>query len=415
MSNLIGPPSFGADQMGRVGIFVQHQNNVTVSGNEIRSIGSSPSIPVGASGDRVGIGIGTDEWLSLFGYTSVTNSRITGNIIHDIVEEKTRSAAGIIVSGSGNPSNNVVANNMIYNVRSNGTFGEQCVGIGIGAGNGDKVVFNSIRLEGDIDTGSVTSATGSTAGIRVGSFSVQNLTLMNNIVSVDMNSNTASLNHYAIVVPSSSYTWGTGGIDFNNYHINASNTQMKLGGVGTLLPYTAVADLAGWKSVFTPNRDANSKSFQPDYTSASDLHLNVSSQNLNYKGTPIAGVTTDFDGETRHNVAPYIGADEKLDIVLLDVPRITSNAVPQQYRLMQNYPNPFNPSTTIRYQLPEAGMVELTVFDMLGREVKTLIREKQEAGTYAIHYNAAALSSGVYLYRIHANGFTQTKKLLLVK
>lgn len=414
-SNLIGPLSFGTDQIGRVGIFVQHQNNVTVSNNEIRSVGSSPSLPVGASGDRVGIGIGTDEWLTLFGYTSVTNSRITGNIIHDIIEEKTRSAAGIIVSGSGNPSNNVVANNMIYNVRSNGTFGEQCVGIGIGAGNGDKVVFNSVRLEGDIDTGSVTTATGSTAGIRVGSFSAQNLTLMNNIVSVDINSNTASLDHYAIVVPSSSYTWGTGGIDYNDYHINASNLQMKLGGVGTLLPYTAVADLVGWKSVFTPNRDGNSKSFQPDFTSSSDLHLNVSSQNVNYTGTPIAGVTTDFDDETRHNVAPYIGADEKPDIVLTDVALNTAAAVPQQFTLYQNFPNPFNPVTSIQYSVPSNQKVILKVFDLLGKEAATLVSEVKETGNYTVQWNASSFASGVYFYTLHAGNFVATKKLLLMK
>jgi hypothetical protein len=89
--------------------------------------------------------------------------------------------------------------------------------------------------------------------------------------------------------------------------------------------------------------------------------------------------------------------------------------VPQTFALEQNYPNPFNPSTAISYQLPVAGNVSLKVFDMLGKEVATLVNARQEAGAYTVNFNANNLSSGVYFYRLQAGNFVQTRKMMLVK
>ncbi len=89
--------------------------------------------------------------------------------------------------------------------------------------------------------------------------------------------------------------------------------------------------------------------------------------------------------------------------------------VPNSYRLSQNYPNPFNPSTEIEFAIPKAGLVKIVVYDILGREVKTLVNETKQAGEYKIYFNASSLASGVYFYRINANDFTQTKKMLLIK
>ena len=88
---------------------------------------------------------------------------------------------------------------------------------------------------------------------------------------------------------------------------------------------------------------------------------------------------------------------------------------------MQNYPNPFNPTTVISYQLPTASTVSLKVYDVLGKEVMTLVQGRQAAGTYNYTLNASKLASGVYFYRLQAsatNGassFVQTKKMMLVK
>ena len=89
--------------------------------------------------------------------------------------------------------------------------------------------------------------------------------------------------------------------------------------------------------------------------------------------------------------------------------------VPTSYSLDGNYPNPFNPTTVIAYQLPEVAQVSLKVYDMLGREVATLVNESQGAGRYEVKFDASSLASGIYIYQLHAGSFSATKKLLLMK
>ncbi|MFA6470284.1 MAG: T9SS type A sorting domain-containing protein [Bacteroidota bacterium] len=87
----------------------------------------------------------------------------------------------------------------------------------------------------------------------------------------------------------------------------------------------------------------------------------------------------------------------------------------QSFSLLQNYPNPFNPSTLIRYALPSSAHVKLTIHDILGREIATLVNEEQSAGWKEIQWNAQNFASGMYLVRMSANNFTQAKKILLMK
>ena len=89
--------------------------------------------------------------------------------------------------------------------------------------------------------------------------------------------------------------------------------------------------------------------------------------------------------------------------------------LPARAVLEQNYPNPFNPSTVIRYELAAAGHVRLTVYDALGRSVRTLTDGFQPAGRYAVSFDAGGLSSGVYFYRIQAGEFTQSRRMLLIR
>lgn len=88
---------------------------------------------------------------------------------------------------------------------------------------------------------------------------------------------------------------------------------------------------------------------------------------------------------------------------------------PSKYSLSQNYPNPFNPVTTISYEIPNADFVALKVYDMTGKEVASLVNEKQDAGFYSIRFDASRLSSGVYFYTLKSSDFVSTKKLILVK
>lgn len=85
------------------------------------------------------------------------------------------------------------------------------------------------------------------------------------------------------------------------------------------------------------------------------------------------------------------------------------------YVLYQNYPNPFNPTTTIRYELPQDGVVTIELFDILGQKVKTMLNEFQNADRYEISFNAVGLASGVYIYRMKVNDFIQSKKMLLIR
>ena len=98
---------------------------------------------------------------------------------------------------------------------------------------------------------------------------------------------------------------------------------------------------------------------------------------------------------------------------------------PQKFQLSQNYPNPFNPSTTISFSLPQSGNVKLTVYNILGEQVAELVNGFKEAGVHTVNFsakggsafggNSNALQSGLYIYRIEANGFVQSRKMTLVK
>ncbi|OAN59588.1 hypothetical protein A8B79_11420 [Balneola sp. EhC07] len=92
-----------------------------------------------------------------------------------------------------------------------------------------------------------------------------------------------------------------------------------------------------------------------------------------------------------------------------------SPEIPNAVSLKQNYPNPFNPTTTIEYELDKTTFTKLTVFDVLGRKVRELVNEIRPAGTNTVEFKATNLASGVYLYRLEANGVVQTKRLTLIK
>jgi hypothetical protein len=89
--------------------------------------------------------------------------------------------------------------------------------------------------------------------------------------------------------------------------------------------------------------------------------------------------------------------------------------VPSGFSLSQNYPNPFNPTTNIEFALLKSSFVKLVVFDMLGREVETLVSEELKAGAYKADWNASKYTSGVYFYKIIAGDYTETKKMILTK
>ena len=131
-------------------------------------------------------------------------------------------------------------------------------------------------------------------------------------------------------------------------------------------------------------------------------------------GTPSAEVTA-----TEYTYIVTDAANANLSVPLFSIE--VGTALPVVFDLANNYPNPFNPATTIKYALPQAADVALTVYNVLGQPVRTLVAEHQNAGRYAVEWDATndsghSLSSGMYFYRMAAGGeFLETKKMLLLK
>ena len=92
-----------------------------------------------------------------------------------------------------------------------------------------------------------------------------------------------------------------------------------------------------------------------------------------------------------------------------------SSEIPSNYSLFQNYPNPFNPSTNIKYQISKNSFVILKVYDLLGREISTLVNELQKAGVYEVQFSNSELTSGIYFYRMQAGNYSETKKMVYIK
>jgi hypothetical protein len=105
----------------------------------------------------------------------------------------------------------------------------------------------------------------------------------------------------------------------------------------------------------------------------------------------------------------FNGSYEYSNVIYVDLNQVNG------FSLSQNFPNPFNPVTVISYQLPQSGMITLKVYDILGREVASLVDEYQPEGRYEVEFDAEGLSSGVYLYRIKAGSFMETRKMILLR
>ncbi len=88
---------------------------------------------------------------------------------------------------------------------------------------------------------------------------------------------------------------------------------------------------------------------------------------------------------------------------------------PVNFNLEQNYPNPFNPSTVISFKLSVSSFVSLKIFDILGREISTLVNEEKQPGNYEVTFDASKLSSGIYFYTLQSGSFVETKKMILIK
>lgn len=140
-------------------------------------------------------------------------------------------------------------------------------------------------------------------------------------------------------------------------------------------------------------------------------------------GVPRGVVSSDFDLDGKTDLAiiatDYSGHDSLF--VLYNTGNVSGiveenyQQIPENISLSQNYPNPFNPATTIEYSIPQAGLVTIKIYDILGREVTNLVNEEKLAGNHKVNFNASGLSSGIYFYKLQAGSYIETKKMLLLK
>ncbi len=495
-SDVSGRPYYGVE------IYGAGNSNTTISGCNIYDFSRSGIyIDGGASGTIItknNIYMTTASsrtYVSGIEIGNAPSTVISKNKIYDLNGTSTATIIGIDYSGWDVTMTVSIENNMFtLSPSTTGTV----YGINYFAYNTNScnIYYNSVYIGGTLTSGSNRSAAVAKREPAA------NFVQTNNIfVNGRTNSGDATARHYAAYFID---TDGLISLNHNIYHVSGSG--------GTLGYWvTNRTTLTAWQTA--SSQDPQSKSFAPDFFSTSDLHLNVSSTNMNYAGTPIIGITTDIDDDLRDAGYPYIGADEVLAYPLpVQLASFTGSVVngndvllewmtiseinnygfyverrgeleeqfteipnsfvqgtgttlePQYYSfidntitkigfyyyrlkqfdndglihysqpisinvttlsvrelatmalpLHQNYPNPFNSTTTILFSLPSKSFVSLKIFDILGKEVATLVNEELSSGKNAKKWNAESLPSGVYLYRLQVGSITETKKLLLLR
>jgi len=169
----------------------------------------------------------------------------------------------------------------------------------------------------------------------------------------------------------------------------------------------------GWEFVLRDNQ----REEEFDLVELSEINFQISAQ----KSVPTQSAGEDLKPGHRvmsPKVMKATSSDPRFTVSIISKQAVTnesSSDLPKTVSLDQNYPNPFNPSTVIRYQLPNNNRVNLQVFDMLGREIATLVDEPKSAGHHSVTFNAENLASGIYIYRLKTGSTVITKQFTLIK
>jgi hypothetical protein len=247
------------------------------------------------------------------------------------------------------------------------------------------IYLNSVTLENSCDT-LVRCIKGSWGGSSASSGGITRLycdgQTLSGLIHVDANSTL-----YDTLYNSSNFT----GVINNSNTAKLVSLVMDASSTWTLTKdshLTIIINSAGISGTTVTNITGNGHNVYYNSSNSANSYLNAGTYSLVGGGYLLPEGTTDVEDET---------------------------SIPTDWGLSQNYPNPFNPSTTINYQIPSSGQVTLQVFDVLGREIETLVNGVKQAGSYSVTFNAQNLPSGVYVYRIRGNNFVQSKKMLLIK
>ncbi|MBK8550061.1 MAG: S8 family serine peptidase [Ignavibacteria bacterium] len=138
--------------------------------------------------------------------------------------------------------------------------------------------------------------------------------------------------------------------------------------------------------------------------------------NISTMGVDVESLRPAFDSPSDSPVKRLLkGAMDFVDEIPTSVTPANSGMIPKTYSLSQNYPNPFNPTTKINFSIPKQGIVTLKIYDVLGKEVMTLVNETKAAGNYEVEFTGSSLASGAYFYRIESGEFTDIKRMILLK
>ncbi|MFA4839823.1 MAG: YCF48-related protein [Candidatus Neomarinimicrobiota bacterium] len=339
---------------------------------------------------------------------------------------------GIYLTGFGAGDTSVIFNNRITAIGVNTTASKFAAGIAVYGNEGVFDIFNNFIATNTINTGAATTCrvygivfgsatwsgtaniyhntidiaptnqTGIHAAIGTEVKSSATLNIFNNILS---NRHDAA-NSYGIHWTNAPSASSVLTLDYNDIYMAGATAK------AGLYNATECATLDAWKTA--SGQDANSKAKITNFVSASDLHLTGASIGDNdlacYR---INWLLTDIDGDSRPEVT-YMGADEGSTPLTVGIATNTSD-LPTEFSLEQNYPNPFNPTTTIAFSLPKSTKVTLAVYNILGQQVAVLQNGFLEAGYYRMNFNASNLPSGMYIYRITANGYSNVKKMAIMK
>jgi photosystem II stability/assembly factor-like uncharacterized protein len=378
--NTVGSPS---DTLGIFGILSESSDGTLIEGNTVQFLRRTD---------------GKSEVCGIMSYAD-NSTIIRNNVVHALFGTNGASAVGI--SGSGKSPTYLgnglqIYNNKVWDLKTTNTIGTTAEIIGMEAlsQSGALIVYNTVVI-----TGTGANPYGISALLFDGTTS--GTTIRNNILVNTYQETNANSLVFEIVRGSPAFS-----SDYNDVYAGPfANSAVAQTGSGT---FKALND---WQ---TTGSDQHSVSMSPMFFTQT-LHIdttNATTNALEGKGTPIAGILYDFEGGLRNATSPDIGADEfdKVTGITKDGSR-----VPDIFALLQNYPNPFNPATVISYQLPVNSYVTLKIFDLLGREVATLVNERKDAGMYSVRWNASGFATGMYLVRIQAGSFIDTKKVLLMK
>jgi hypothetical protein len=194
--------------------------------------------------------------------------------------------------------------------------------------------------------------------------------------------------------------------------ININPTELAFGEVSIDSSATKTFNITNYgdEDLVISNITSSEPVFTVNITSA--VVFPDSSQDVEVTFTPTGALSFNGKIEITHNAA---GSPDSVIVTGDGVTGVDEELQPLTYKLDQNFPNPFNPSTKIKYSVPQPSNVTIKVFDILGREIETLVNEEKPIGTYELTWNAANLPSGVYFYQLKAGNYKAVKKMILMK